>query len=142
MSDEREVGARRRPTEGPTRDRPRPGWLVVATYLRPASLAALSSAPLPARAATRRLLIQKRYLRVISGGSVSVTLKKPNTAGNLIVAYVVWDNAGSVSVSDSAGNTFASAIGPTQATGDASSAQIFYATNIAGGPNKIGRAHV
>jgi len=82
-------------------------------------------------------MIQKRYFRVISGGSVSVTFKKPTTAGNLIVAYVVWDNAGSVSVTDNAGNTFASAIGPTQATGDTSSAQIFYATNIAGGPDTV-----
>jgi hypothetical protein len=74
---------------------------------------------------------------VITGGSVSVTFKKPTTAGNLIVAYVVWDNAGSVSVTDSAGDTFASAIGPTQATGDPSSAQIFYAANIAGGPDTV-----
>ncbi len=102
----------------------RSGRLGVATYLLAASLAALSSVPFPARAATRRLLIQKRYFRVITGGSVSVTFKKPTTAGNLIVAYVVWDNAGSVSVTDSAGDTFASAIGPTQATGDPSSAQI------------------
>jgi chitodextrinase len=116
---------------------PRSGRFQVGTYLLAASLATLSSAPVPARAATSRLLIQKRYFRVISGGNVSVTLKKPTTAGNLIVAYVVWDNAGSVSVTDSAGNTFASAIGPTQATGDTSSAQIFYATNIAGGADTV-----
>jgi hypothetical protein len=32
-----------------------------------------------------------------------VTFRRPNTAGNLIVAYVVWDNAASVSVTDSRG---------------------------------------
>ena len=122
---------------GDTMGTRRSGRFGFGTYLLAASLAALGAAPLPARAATKRLLIQKRYFRVISGGSVSVTFKKPNTAGNLIVAYVVWDNAGAVSVTDSAGNTFASAIGPTQATGDPSSAQIFYATNIAGGPDTV-----
>jgi chitodextrinase len=116
---------------------PRSGRFWVGTLLLAAILATLSSAPIPARAVTRRLLIQKGYFRVISGGSVSVSFKKPTTAGNLIVAYVVWDGAGSVSVTDSAGNTFASAIGPTQATGDTSSAQIFYATNIAGGPDAV-----
>src|SRR5262245_31653699 len=104
---------------GDTMDTRRSGRFGFGTYLLAASLAALNSAPLPARAVTRRLLIQKRYFRVISGSSVSVSFKKPNTAGNLIVAYVVWDNAGSVSVTDSAGDTYASAIGPTQATGDA-----------------------
>ena len=118
-------------------DTPRSGRFGVGTYLLAAFLAALVPAPRPARAATKRLLIQKRYFRVISGASVSVTFKKPTTAGNLIVAYVVWDNAGSVSVTDSAGDTFASAIGPTQATGDPSSAQIFYATNIGGGPDTV-----
>ena len=92
---------------------------------------------LPLHAATGRPFIQKRYLRVISGGSVSVTFKKPNAAGNLIVAYVVWDNAGTVSITDTTGNAYDSAIGPTQATGDTSSAQIFYARNIAGGPDTV-----
>ena len=109
----------------------------VGSYLLAAFLAALVPAPRPARAATKRLLIQKRCFRVISGASVSVTFKRPTTAGNLIVAYVVWDNAGSVSVTDSAGDIFASAIGPTQATGDPSSAQIFYATHIAGGRDTV-----
>ncbi|HJW69520.1 MAG TPA: hypothetical protein VJ829_09190, partial [Candidatus Binatia bacterium] len=87
---------------------------------------------LPLHAATKRPFVQKRYLRVISGGSVSVTFKKPNTAGNLIVAYVVWDNAGAVSITDTAGNAYDSAIGPTQATGDPSGAQVFYARSAAG----------
>ena len=106
------------------------GFLLIASMLTPVSV-------LPLHAATKRPFIQKRYLRVISGGSVSVTFKKPNAAGNLIVAYVVWDNAGTVSITDTAGNAYDSAIGPTQATGDTSSAQVFYARNIAGGPNTV-----
>src|SRR5262245_8031264 len=80
-------------------------------------------------------LIQKRYLRIITGSSLTVTFKKPNTAGNLIVAYVVWDNGGTVSLSDTAGNTYVSAIGPTQSNG--ASAQIFYAADIAAGLNAV-----
>jgi chitodextrinase len=106
------------------------GFLLIASILTPVSV-------LPLHAATKRPFIQKRYLRVISGGSVSVTFKKPNAAGNLIVAYVVWDNAGTVSITDTAGNAYDSAIGPTQATGDTSSAQVFYARNIAGGPDTV-----
>ena len=106
------------------------GFLLIASIVVPAAV-------LPLHAATKRPFIQKRYLRVISGGSVSVTFKKPNAAGNLIVAYVVWDNAGTASITDTAGNAYDSAIGPTQATGDTSSAQVFYARNIAGGPNTV-----
>ena len=65
------------------------GFLLIASIVIPAAV-------LPLHAATKRPFIQKRYLRVISGGSVSVTFKKPNAAGNLIVAYVVWDNGGAV----------------------------------------------
>ena len=70
------------------------GFLLIASIVIPAAV-------LPLHAATKRPFIQKRYLRVISGGSVSVTFKKPNAAGNLIVAYVVWDNAGTASITDS-----------------------------------------
>jgi hypothetical protein len=34
------------------------------------------------------------------------TVKRPNRAGNLIVAYVVWDNGDPVSLSDTTGNTY------------------------------------
>jgi len=90
-----------------------------------------------AHAAPNRPLVQKRYLRITSGSTVSVTFRKPNTAGDLIVAYVVWDNGGAASVTDSAGNAYASAIGPTTASGDPTSAQIFYAANVGGGTNTI-----
>ena len=107
------------------------GFLLIASILTPVSV-------LPLHAATKRPFIQKRYLRVISGGSVSVTFKKPNAAGNLIVAYVVWDNAGDgVDHRQPRATPTTARSGPTQATGDTSSAQIFYARNIAGGPNTV-----
>ena len=92
--------------------------------------------PQPARAATKSFL-QRKFFEVTSGSSVSVTFRKANTAGNLIVAYVVWDNNGAVTLTDSSGNTYVSAVGPTQANGDPSNAQIFYASNIAGGTNTV-----
>src|SRR5262249_52444091 len=90
-----------------------------------------------ASAATPRRYVQKRVFRVTSGNSVSVSFRRPNTSGNLIVAYVVWDNAGSGSISDSAGNAYVSAAGPTQPTGDPLHAQLFYAGNVADGTNTI-----
>ena len=110
-----------------------PGCFVIAMIME--AIAALAS-PHTARAAVRPL-VQKRFLQTTSGNSVSLAFRKLNTSGNLIVAYVVWDNGGAVSLTDSAGNTYASALGPTQAPGDSSRAQVFYAANIAGGANMI-----
>src|SRR5215475_12944745 len=98
------------------------------------ALAVARAAAPPAHAAlgpAQPKLLQKRYFQVTTGTSVSVTFRKPNAAGNLIVAYAVWDGAGAVSMTDAAGNAYASAIGPSQLAGDPSSAEIFYARNIA-----------
>ena len=69
----------------------------------------------PAVAAARipRPYVQKRYLQLLTGTSVAVAFRKPNVVGNLIVAYVVWDNADPVTIADGAGNSYASAVGPT-----------------------------
>ena len=91
----------------------------------------------PAVHAVPKSFIQRKFFEVTSGSSVSVTFRKANTAGNLIVAYVVWDNSGAVSVTDSRGDTYASAVGPTQSSGDSTNAQIFYAANVAGGTNTV-----
>jgi len=106
----------------------------VGSLLLALGLLALPSAAAAARA---RVFIQKRYLQVTSGNSVSVAFRKANTAGNLIVAYVVWDNGAPASVTDGRGNTYASAVGPTQAGSTALHAQVFYAGNIAGGTNTV-----
>jgi chitodextrinase len=81
--------------------------------------------------------VQKAELRITMGSRVSVNFSSSNTAGNLIIAYLVWDNSGSASISDSRGNTYSSAIGPTKYSGDRANAQIFYASNIAGGTNTV-----
>jgi chitodextrinase len=91
----------------------------------------------PAASAAKRTFIQKRYFQITSGTTVTVAFPKPTTAGNLIVAYLVWDNAGAASLTDTAGNTYASAVGPTQLSGDPTSAQVFYARSIAGGPTTV-----
>jgi hypothetical protein len=103
--------------------------------LRVAARAAVTVALLSAPAAAKPAFVQKRSFSVTSGTSVSVRLRKANTAGNLIVAFVVWDNSGAVSLTDSAGNTYASAVGPTQSGG--ASAQVFYAGNIANGSDTV-----
>src|SRR4029453_16662044 len=54
----------------------------------------------------------------------------------LIVVYVLWSNAGAVALSDSRGNSYASAAGRTT-WGSNGSAQIFYAKNIAAGANTV-----
>ena len=65
--------------------------------------------------------------------SVSVTYPAAQTAGNLNVVVVGWnDTTSTVSgVTDSQGNSYALAIGPTTGTGLRQS--IYYAKNIAGG---------
>src|SRR5438552_8922318 len=96
--------------------------LLLAAAIAAAGLAAASTA-----SAARRVFIQKGYAEVISGTAVTVAFHKPTTAGNLIIAYVVWDNAGGAVVGDSAGNAYATAIGPTRPAADPTTAQVFYA---------------
>ena len=84
--------------------------------------------------------VQKAVVEVEVGSGISTAVRRPNAAGNLIVAYVVWDGGGAASVSDSNGNTYASAAGPTHVGGDATQAQLFYAANITGGANTVSAA--
>ena len=81
--------------------------------------------------------VQAAALQITSGATVSVAFANPTTSGNLIVAYVVWDNSGSVTLSDSRGTTYTGAVGPTRYGGDKTSAQVFYAKNIAGGATTL-----
>src|SRR6266540_352453 len=76
--------------------------------------------------------------RVTSGKVNSLAFSSANTAGNLIVAYVLWNNTGSVSLSDSRGNGYAGAVARTTwGTSSSWSAQVFYAKNVAGGSNTV-----
>jgi chitodextrinase len=50
---------------------------------------------------------------------------------------VVWDNSGTVALTDSRGNGYLSAVGPTQQGGGGGGAQIFYARGVHGGANTV-----
>ena len=71
-----------------------------------------------------------------SGTKASLAFSKANTAGNLIVAYVVWDNPGTATVSDTRGNTYTAAT-TRQNCGNNWSAQVFYASGISAGSNTV-----
>ena len=63
----------------------------------------------PAAQAATPAFVQTASNEVCSGTTNSVAFGSANGAGNLIVAYVVWNNTGAVSMSDSRGNAYASA---------------------------------
>ena len=77
--------------------------------------------------------------REITSGTVnSVPFANANAAGNLIVVYAVWGNTGSVTLSDTAGNTYVPAqAATTWGSTNAWRAQVFYAKNVAGGANTV-----
>lgn len=81
--------------------------------------------------------VQRRDRQITRGTSNSLAFSSPTSAGNLIAVYVIWDNKGAVSLSDTAGNTYLSAVGPTLWNQGAYSAQVFYAKNIAGGNDTV-----
>ncbi len=81
--------------------------------------------------------VQEKDKQITSGTSNAVTFASPTTAGNLIAVYVIWDSAGTVSISDSSGNTYASAVGPTLWNSRKYSVQVFYARNIKGGADTV-----
>ena len=80
--------------------------------------------------------VQTQAAESNSGTATSVPFTNNNTAGNLIVAYVIWNNTGAVSLSDTRGNTYASA-GARSSWGSSWSSQVFYAKNVAGGANTV-----
>src|SRR5207253_4319170 len=72
------------------------------------------------------------------GGSLvdARSFGNPNTIGNLIVAAISWGNSGSVSCSDSQGNTYAVATIQYDSTNNQSLA-ICYAAGVKGGANTV-----
>ena len=72
-----------------------------------------------------------------ASASVAVTYTTAQTAGNLNVVVVGWNDTTSTvtGVTDSRGNTYTLAIGPTSGTGLRQS--IYYAKNIAAGSNTV-----
>ncbi len=62
------------------------------------------------------------------------TFAIPNVAGRLIVISLSWNGqTTTASITDSNGNTYASAVGPINYNGTSGRAQIFFAKNIVGG---------
>src|SRR5215469_223040 len=98
--------------------------LGIALILAMATLSIVS----PSRAyAASPAFVQGRNAQVTKGTTASLAFSKANTAGNLIVVYVVWDNAGTVKVSDTNGNTYTAAT-TRQTWGSNWSAEVFYAS--------------
>ncbi len=81
--------------------------------------------------------MQEKDAQVTSGTTATVTLSAPTTAGNLIVVYVIWDHLGKVTLTDTSGNLYANAVGPTLWSNSKYSAQVLYAQNIKGGSNTV-----
>jgi len=99
--------------------------------------AAIFSIVSPPRAyAASTAFVQGRDTLVSSGTTAKLAFNHANTAGNLIVVYVVWDNPGTVKVSDTRGNTYKAATA-RQTFGNNWSAQVFYASSVLGGSNTV-----
>jgi glucose/arabinose dehydrogenase len=89
----------------------------------------------PAEAATPAH-VQSRAKQANSTAN-SLAFTNANAAGNLIVVYVAWNSTANATVTDSKGNTYASA-GPVQRWNNNSfSSQVFYAKNVAAGTNTV-----
>ena len=81
--------------------------------------------------------VQSRALEIGSGTVNSLAFPSNNTAGNLIVVYAVWGNTQPVTLTDTAGNSYASAAPATRWNNGAWSSQVFYAKSVAGGANTV-----
>jgi chitodextrinase len=80
--------------------------------------------------------VQVNSDQVSTGTSVSVAFHAPTQAGNTIVVYVIWNNAGSVALTDSRGDSFVT-VGSPVSWANGYSAQIFYAPKIVGGTDTV-----
>jgi glucose/arabinose dehydrogenase/chitodextrinase len=92
----------------------------------------------PVADAANPAFVQARSKQITTGTANSLAFTNANAAGNLIVAYVVWDSSSPVTLRDSRGNTYAG-VAPATAWGPNSTwrSQVFYAKNIASGTNTV-----
>ena len=81
--------------------------------------------------------VQSRAQEITSGTLNSLAFSNANAAGNLIVVYVIWNNTSGVTLTDTRGNTYASAAPAVRWNNNTWSSQVFYAKNIAGGANTV-----
>lgn len=80
---------------------------------------------------------QEKDSQATSGNTSRVTFSSSIVAGNLIAVYLIWDNTGSASVSDSMGNSYASGVAPIRWSNGRYSAQIFYTMSSSSGNNSV-----
>jgi glucose/arabinose dehydrogenase len=80
--------------------------------------------------------VQAASNQISAGTTDQVPFQQANSSGNLIAAFVIWNNAGTATVTDSNGNAYTAATARTS-WGSGWSAQTFYAKNIAGGANTV-----
>jgi len=107
--------------------------LLVAVATVAVGLVALAG---PAEAATPAH-VQSRAKEVSSGTVNSLAFSNANTAGNLIVVYLIWNTGATVTLSDTKGNVYAAAAPVTRWNGNTWSSQVFYAKNVAAGTNTV-----
>jgi len=105
------------------------GATIIATF------ASISVNPKPVSAAVPSF-VQAQAREIASGKTNAVSFTNPNTAGNLIVVSVLWNNTGTVTIADSRGNAYGSAA-PRRSWGSSWSEQTFFAKNVASGTNKV-----
>ena len=81
--------------------------------------------------------VQVNYKTSNSASSLAVPYLSAQTAGNLNIVVVGWNDTTSAvsSVTDSKGNTYLRAVGPT--AGTALTQSIYFAKNIAAGSNTV-----
>ncbi|HXJ06002.1 MAG TPA: fibronectin type III domain-containing protein [Candidatus Acidoferrum sp.] len=95
----------------------------------------LASATTPAPPPASVVLVQQVATKVAAGtNTLSQSFVGPSNTGDLLVVALKWgdQNISVASVTDSRNNTYTSAVGPTNWSGTAKRAQIFYAKNIIG----------
>jgi glucose/arabinose dehydrogenase len=81
--------------------------------------------------------VQSQAREITSGAVNSLAFPNSNTAGNLIVVYAIWSNTSNATITDTAGNSYASAAPATRWNNNAWSSQVFYAKNATGGANTV-----
>ena len=112
-------------------------FLVAAALFIGAQVVVESSLPQGQASAATPTFVQAKANEVTSGTTNSVAFASANGAGNLIVAYVVWNNGGTASVTDTRGNAYSTVAPATKWNNNAWSSQVFYAKNVAAGANTV-----
>ncbi|MGH7158349.1 MAG: fibronectin type III domain-containing protein [Candidatus Saccharimonadales bacterium] len=79
--------------------------------------------------------VQVKAQKISSGTENSQAIT--NTAGNLMVVYVLWENNQGVTLTDSSSNTYTPVAPVTRFNNNQWSSQVFYAKNVAGGSNTV-----